>query len=356
MYAPATPSYGLCPLNPVTQGPLPRRDLDEILARTESLWSSLQGGRVFLTGGTGFFGTWLAEAFAHAQNRLGFGGELWMLCRNPAEWAARFPHLATHPAIHVHPGDLTSFSPPTGAFHGLIHAATATESPLAQFRNMVDGADRMLNFAENTGATRLLLTSSGAVYGPPPRTGQPIPEDYPVGPRPEDPATAYGQAKRASEFLFAAFAREKGAEAVLARCFAFVGPYLNLDANYAIGNFIRDALRGEAIRVQGDGTPMRSYLYAGDLAVWLWTLYFKGPSSRPIHVGSDQPIAIGKLASKVADLIKPSVPVTVAERPLEGQMPPFYVPSIARAREELGLEPWTSLEEAIRRTAAWHQR
>lgn len=337
------------------QVPLPPVDLDPILARTEPLWGSLQGGRIFVTGGSGFIGTWLVESFAWAQTRLAFRGDLVLLSRNPDAWAARFPHLAAHPAIHLHQGDLEGFRAPGGAFHGLIHAAVATEPPLTQFRHMVDGTNRMLDFAEASGATRLLLTSSGAVYGPPRTIPRPIPEDDPVGPRPEDPATAYGQAKRASEFLFSAFAREKGAEAILARCFAFVGPHLKLDSNYAIGNFIGDALHGACIRIQGDGTPLRSFLYAGDLATWLWTLYFKGPGQRPIHVGSDQAVSIARLAAMVAEVLRPGLPVTVAQRPREGQPPQSYVPAITRARE-LGLEPWTGLDEAIRRTAHWYRQ
>jgi len=332
--------------------PLPPADLDAILARTEALWAGLGDGRIFLTGGSGFFGAWLVESFVHARARLGLRGELWLLCRDPAAWAARFPHLEASPGLRRVPGDLSGFQVPEGAFHGLIHAATAAAPPLAEFRSMVAGTERMLAFAQASGAARLLFTSSGAVYGP--ATG-PIPEDCRSAPDPSDPASAYGQGKRASEFLFSAFARERGAQAILARCFAFVGPHLKLDANFAIGNFIRDALGGEAIRIAGDGTPLRSYLYAADLATWLWTLYFKGPSGRPIHVGSDQPIAIAQLAATVARVVKPGLPITVAGTPEPGQPPRCYVPAIDRARGELGLEPWTGLEEAIRRTAAWHQ-
>ncbi|BDU71020.1 NAD-dependent epimerase/dehydratase family protein [Mesoterricola silvestris] len=333
---------------------LPGADLDPILARTEDLWPSLQGGRIFVTGPTGFFGSWLVESFHHAQRRLGFKGTLVLLCRDPRGWAERHPHLAASPSIQVHGGSLEAFRPPEGAFHGLIHLAVATEAPLVQYRHMVDGANRVLDFAAASGAARLLFTSSGAVYGPPPEGSGPLPEDCPFAPATGDPGTAYGQAKRATEFLFSAFAREQGVQAILARCFAFVGPGLKLDANFAIGNFIRDALRGEPIRILQDGTPLRSYLYAADLATWLWTLYFRGPSCRPVHVGSDQPISIADLARRVADLLHPGLGVTVGRRPEEGRAPSCYVPAIDRARTELGLEPWTGLDEAILRTAAWH--
>lgn len=307
-----------------------------------------------MTGGSGVFGTWLIESFACAQRRLGFKGELWILCRDPRAWAARFPHLAASPSIHVVQGDLAEFQGPAGSFHGLIHAAVATERPVAQFRSMVGGTNRVLDFADACGADRLLFTSSGAVYGQPPRTLKPFPEDTPTAPDPCDPATAYGQGKRASEFLFAAYAREHSRQAVLARCFTFVGPHLALDTNFAIGNFIGDVLQGNPVRIKGDGTPLRSYLYLGDLAAWLWTLYFRGPSCRPVHVGSDQPVSIGQVAEKVVGVLRPATPIILAEQPREGIPPQCYVPETRIAREELGLEPWTPLDEAIRRTADWH--
>ncbi len=49
-----------------------------------------------------------------------------------------------------------------------------------------------------------------------------------------------------------------------------------MDANYAIGNFIADALHKPFIDVQSDGTARRSYLYASDLAVWLWSILIHG--------------------------------------------------------------------------------
>lgn len=334
--------------------PLPPADLGLVLARTESRWRGLGAGRIFLTGGTGFFGAWLVESFCAIQDRLGGRAQLWMLCRDPEAWRRRFPHLDRHPALRLVPGDLAGLRPQDGEFHGVIHAAAATQAPYRLLRESLEGALRVLEVASAGKAGRLLFTSSGAVYGPPPASRAPIPEDCALCPRPEQPATAYGQAKRAIEGLFSAYAQETGTAAVLARCFAFAGPHLPLDANYAIGNFIRDALWGDAIRIQGDGTPLRSYLYAADLAAWLWELYFDGPSATPIHVGSDQAVSIRELAECVAATLRPGLPIQVAGQAVPGRLPQCYVPAIDRARER-GLAPWTGLAQAIRTTADWHR-
>ena len=94
--------------------------------------------------------------------------------------------------------------------------------------------------------------SSGAVYGRQPLTVDHISEDYSGAPLTTDPKSAYGNGKRASEWLAATYAAEKGLSCKIARCFAFVGPYLALDKHFAVGNFMRDVLSGKPILIGGD--------------------------------------------------------------------------------------------------------
>jgi dTDP-glucose 4,6-dehydratase len=334
-------------------------DLNHILNHTSHLWKEVQGQNIFITGGTGFFGCWLLESFVYANDRLNLGAKAVVLSRSPEAFAMRAPHLANHPSVSMLKADVRTFKFPAGDFPFVIHAGTEPstklnqENPLLMFDTIVEGTRRTLEFARTHRTVNFLLTSSGAVYGKQPYQMTHIPEDYPGAPDPLDPHSAYGEGKRAAEMLCRLYAHRFGLESKVARCFAFVGPYLPLDAHFAIGNFIRDACRGGPVRVNGDGTPCRSYLYAADLAIWLWTILFKGQSCRPYNTGSDRSINVADLAGLVCQVVNPGIEVTIAQRADPACPPQRYVPSIERARGELTLENWVSLEQAIEQTVRW---
>jgi nucleoside-diphosphate-sugar epimerase len=333
-------------------------DLEHVLAQTGGLWEALRGARVFLTGGTGFFGCWLLETFLWANDRLRLGASIVVLTRDATGFATKAPHLARHPAVTLHDGDVRTFTFPGGAFSHVIHAATTSSSavaPAAMFETIVDGTRRALDFARHAGATRFLLTSSGAVYGRQPPELTHVPEEYGGGPDSADANQVYAEAKRAAEMLCAVYADVR-LQPTIARCFAFVGPYLPLDAHFAIGNFIRDALQGGPIRVAGDGTPYRSYLYASDLAIWLWTILLRGQSMRPYNVGSEAEISISALAHLVARRVVGDSAIRVAGTATPGAAAARYVPSTERARSELGLQMTIDLERALTRTVDWNRR
>jgi dTDP-glucose 4,6-dehydratase len=329
-----------------------------VLQQTGALWEELRGRRLFLTGGTGFFGRWLLESFARANDVLGLGADAVILTRDPAAFAAKAPHLTERRDLEFIAGDIRTFAFPPGKFSHVIHAATETsaklnaEAPAEMLDVICTGTRRVLDFAAAAGVRKLLLTSSGAVYGRQPAELIRLPEDYAGAPDPLLAGSAYGEGKRLAEHLCVVHARQHGYEAKIARCFAFVGPHLPLDAHFAIGNFIRDALRGGPINVNGDGTPVRSYLYASDLAIWLWTILCKGQAGRAYNVGSDETISIADLAHLVGGLL--GAEVRIAAAPVPGAAPARYVPDTGRAQQELHLRAWTGGRAAIEKTARWH--
>ena len=337
--------------------PLPAADLDHVLDHTRDLWDELRGARLLVTGGTGFFGGWMTETFLHAVDRLGLGASAVVLTRDERGFRGRVPHVASHDAIVLHQGNVRDLAHPAGRISHVLHLATESGPslrPSGSFLTAVHGTERVLQVAIESGVQSLLLASSGAVYGPQPPDRERLDEDFTGAPRTVEVSSGYGEGKRAAEYLCAVATAESGIQAKIARCFAFVGPLLPLDANFAIGNFIRDALNGDRIHVTGDGTARRSYLYAADLAIWLWTILVRGSSGRPYNVGSEEDISIADLASRVAQVIQPGTPIEIAERPEPDRPPARYVPSTTRARQELGLRTTITLDEAVRRTAEWY--
>lgn len=335
-------------------------DLEHILRETGSALEELRGQRIFITGGTGFFGCWLLESFCMANRCLDLRATATVLTRDPAAFIAKTPHIATDPAITLLTGDVRNFQFPTGQFPFIVHAATevsssqAPKQPLEMLATIVDGTRHLLEFAETSRARKLLFTSSGAIYGVQPPTMAHISEDYMGGPDPLNSASAYGEGKRLAEQMCIQYAARSEMECKVARCFAFVGPHLPLDGHFAIGNFIRDVMEEKLIRIEGDGTPMRSYLYAADLAIWLWKVLFEATPGRAYNVGSEMEVSIRDLASETATTLGRRPNIQVAVQPTAGAPIQRYVPDTKRAQRELGVRQHIGLAEAIRRTAEWY--
>jgi len=338
--------------------PVPIADITHILERSERLWRELRGQHLFITGGTGFFGIWLLEAVRAANERLGSRISTTVLSRDPAAFVQQAPHLANQPALHWHRGDVRNFAFPQARCDHIIHAATESSAALNASRPdimldaIVNGTKRVLEFAQSSAVTSVLLTSSGAVYGRQPEQLSRIPESFAGGPDINSSDSAYAEGKRMAELLCAITAEQRGVSIKVARCFSFVGPHLPLDAHFAAGNFLRDSIAGRPIIINGDGTPRRSYMHPADLVIWLLTILCDGQSSRPYNVGSDEEVSIFDLASRIAALSGGNCPVVI-RRELSDRSAQDYVPQTERARHELGLETTIDLNQTLRRTLIW---
>lgn len=290
--------------------------------------AELSGKRIFLTGGTGFFGKSILDYFTrHPVPDMTVA----VLARHTEKFRRNFPELCILPGLSFLSGDVRDFPFPPDRFDYVIHAATPAVTTLVpgEMQSIIEeGTKQALRFADYCGATRFLLTSSGAVYGPQPPDLNRIPEDFPCR-----PITEYGIAKLAAEHL----CRESGQYVLLARCFSFIGRYLPRDIHYAAGNFLRDCEQNRPITIQGDGRTIRSYLYADDLVEWLFTLLISGRSGIPYNIGSEDALSIQELAERLRDRFGTGNEIRILRRSAS-VLPSRYIPSTRRIRKELGVE------------------
>lgn len=312
----------------------------------------LAGKRIFLTGGTGFIGYWLLMTLSR-MNAMGTNISVVALSRNPDRFLERYPEFKHTSWLQFIHGDVRDYPFPYGGFDLFIHGAADTSPEAAkQARELLEtiilGTKRVLEHAASCGTRRILLISSGAIYGEQPSAVFNIPEDAPYACSTTDPADAYGEGKRAMEMLATCFAHEYKLEPVIARCFAFIG--YGLPHHLAVGQMINNALENVGIEITGDGKTVRSYLYAADLAVWLLALACKGKPGKPYNVGSDQALRMDELAQLIGDTLG-----LAAATKILGSAPPSkrvrYVPDTRHIQQELRVAVWTDISTGIRRTA-----
>lgn len=329
-------------------------DLQHIATHLSCL-SDFKGKRIFISGATGFIGKWMLESLLYLNDEFTLNMSLVLLSRNPDQFKNSYPHLAIHPIVKWVKGDVRNFEFPEGDTDIIIHGATEAnakmnvEQPLEMVDVIYMGTKRILEYAEYSKAKKFLLLSSGAVYGKQPDTIEGFTENFEGAVDPLKVGAAYAEAKRLSELMSVSAGRISGMDVKIARCFAFVGPYLNLDIHYAIGNFIRNGINQEDIIIKGDGKPLRSYMYAADLLIWLWEVLHRGQANEAYNVGSDSAISIQQLAEKIAEFF-PGTNVKVLNQVSADQRNQNYIPSINKSKSQLNLKCWVDLIEGIKRT------
>ena len=308
---------------------------------------------LLVIGGSGFFGKSILDAYQRGLLSPWHIDSIDILARNANSLQTVAPHLLSS-KIHLHNEDIRTAKVLPQADY-VIHAAASTDAS----RYLADGQAEKENILRATSNycelaqqfhknSKVIYTSSGAIYGQQPEGMNVLSEDASLEPV-ENLALnkrGYAQAKRDGEDLIRGLGKI-GIDISIARCFAFVGPYLPLDQHFAIGNFIRNGMRKEPIKVNASHPVYRSYMYSDDLVLWLMTIAKNATPEAPcFNVGSDQAISVLDLAKRVAARFGVSV-----NHPAQNKVPiDRYIPSIDKARKELGLTLHFNVDQAIDKT------
>lgn len=315
------------------------QDLKRVLKKVDL--SELYNSHILASGCTGFIGYWLLMA-VRELNLHGADIRVTATSRYPEAFLQRHPEFAAAEWLHLLKTDIRYFAPHEGDYDYCIHAATDTRpQQLKHIESVIEAATegtRRLGMQAAQSAIRaMLVISSGAVYG----------EDAKPA-KPGSQQLSYAQAKLLMEQLAAVDAVRQGYRLTIARCFAFIGHLL--PPHLAIAQFIDAALFAEHIKLSGDGSPVRSYLYAADMAVWLLAALAKGRDGVAYDVGSDIGKPLAEHAETVRNVLSPSKSVIIGNESAGREtLRQEYLADIGLSQQDLGVAVWTPEQEAIRR-------
>jgi nucleoside-diphosphate-sugar epimerase len=313
---------------------------------------ALRGKRILITGGGGFIGSHLVERLA-PENRVTVldNGRRDALCFVPtAAWGVR----------HVK-GDVLNAEETRGLVSEaeiVLHLAAIAgvssyfETPIQTMEVNIIGTANVLSAAREVGVERLVNFATSEIYGP--MVFRARENDFSAQGPPGDLRWTYNVSKLAGEHLAMAYHRQCGLPVTSLRPFNVYGP--RQVGEGAIQIFVRQALDGLSLTVQGDGAQIRSWCYVEDVVdATLLALERHDAVGRCFNIGNPRAtITVLDLACRIIALTGSSS--TIEHVPQPAQSVEIRVPAIDAARSLLGYEPKIHLDEGLRRTIEWYRR
>jgi UDP-glucuronate decarboxylase len=303
--------------------------------------------RVMITGGAGFLGSHLSDRLIEAGHDV--------LCVDNFYTGTKdnVRHLLGHPRFELMRHDVTfPLYVEVDEIYNLACPASPVHyqhDPVQTTKTSVHGAINMLGLAKRLKA-KILQASTSEVYGDP--QVHPQPEGYwghvnPIGIR-----SCYDEGKRCAETLFFDYHRQHKLRIKVARIFNTYGPRMHPNDGRVVSNFIVQALKGEPITVYGEGAQTRSFCYVDDLVGGLIALMDSDDGfTGPVNLGNPGEFTILQLAQKVIELTGSKS--TIVRQPLPSDDPMQRKPDLTLAKQQLGWQPVTPLDEGLKHAIAY---
>jgi UDP-glucose 4-epimerase len=316
--------------------------------------------RVLITGGAGFIGSHLSDAY------VARGDEVYVIDDLSTGSIDNIAHLKKHErfhytidSVHNQPVVAELIDQCDVVFHlaAAVGVKLIVESPVRTIETNVRGTEVVLSQA-NKKKKKVLVASTSEVYG--------LSNDVPFR---EDGnlvmgATTKGRwsyacSKAIDEFLALAYWREKKLPTVVVRLFNTVGPRQTGQYGMVIPTFVRQALAGRPITVYGTGEQTRCFGFVKDIVGALVSLMEKDEAVGGVYnIGSNEEVSINQLAEKVRELTGSKseiVRVPYDEAYEEGfEDMPRRVPDISKVGALTGFRPTVKLEEILQSVIAYY--
>jgi dTDP-glucose 4,6-dehydratase len=329
-------------------------------ANQSQVTAGLTSKRISMTGGTGFMGSWVAQMVCALNDEYRLNISLDLYARNIGAWSKKYPHLSGRKEIHLRSQDVRSPFEFEKDTNFIIHAAGIPDNrihasdPWRVQQTTVLGTANALDAANQlTQLEHFINLSSCLVNGTPNRSGALAEEDcFPI--TSGKLHRVYVDAKRSSESLSAIYRSQFRLPISTLRPFTFIGPYQELDRPWAINSFLNDAIIGRDIRIHGDGSARRSYLYGSDVAFWILAALIRGHSGGTYNLGSAMPVAHSDLVGLICDktALRPKLSFNTA--PSSVERPDDLFPNTALSMQNLGVQETCNLEQALDKTWRWN--
>ncbi len=310
----------------------------------------VKGWRVVVTGGAGFLGSHLADRL------INDGADVIVFDNFLTGDKSNISHLMDTPNFRLIEQDVTSFLAVDGPVDAVLHFASPAspidylELPIQTLKVGSLGTHNALGLAKAKQA-RFMLASTSEVYGDP--TVHPQPESYWGNVNPIGPRGVYDEAKRFAESITFAYHHTHQVAVKVARIFNTYGPRMRMHDGRAVPTFIRQALDNEPLTIAGDGEQTRSLCYVDDLIEGLMRLLVS-PHTGPINIGSPFEVSINELADRVVTTAGSRAPTVTIDRPVDD--PQIRRPDTTKAKELLGWDALTSLDEGLEKTIGWYRQ
>jgi UDP-glucose 4-epimerase len=294
---------------------------------------------VAVTGGSGFIGTHVVDALIDA------GCAVRVLDPKP-------PHRADAEWVPVDVLDTIGLTEAVAGADVIFHLAAIADvndvivDPTLAIQVNTLGTARVLEAARLAEAGRVVLASTVWVYAA--TTGDEVDEDTLFDPNTD--RHLYVTSKVAAEMACRDYHTLYGRPYTILRYGIPYGPRMR--DNCVVAAFMKRCMRGEPLRIDGDGSQQRSFVYVEDLALAHVKALHDGAANRTYNIEGAVPVSIREIAESVTALIGTGVVEFGEPRP--GDLKARTV-SNARARVELGWEPTTSFADGLARTYAWYQ-
>ena len=303
--------------------------------------------RILVTGGAGLIGSHLCDYF------IARGDEVIAIDNFITGSPDNIAQLMDHPRFKFIRQDVTDFLRVEGYLDAVLHFASPaspvsyTAYPIQTLKVGALGTHKACGLARAKGA-RFLLASTSEVYGDP--LVSPQSESYWGNVNPIGPRGVYDEAKRYAEAMTLAYHRAHNLDTGIVRIFNTYGPRNALDDGRVVPNFVGQAVRGEPLTVQGDGSQTRSFCYVSDLVEGIARL-LESNEVMPVNIGNPNETTILTFAEKINALTGNKAGIVFRPRPVDD--PNRRCPDITRAKTILGWEPKVSLDEGLEKTIAY---